>query len=367
MNLANTHAKLAAGEDLSIVYMGGSITQAGTMPNHQHFSPLGYRDHITAWLRARYPQAHIHDRHAAVAGTGSELGVLRMEKDVHPYHPDLVFVEYAVNDGGNDHTLLKETMEGIVRQIRSRNAMADIVFVYTLGRGMFYSYAKEALPGSIEAHRQVAEYYDIPQVTMGWSLWLQELQGTLNWADYFTDDVHPNPEGHALYGQVVARHLEPLLTGTPAPHFMPPPLTAQPWTHTAMTYVKDIPHPGWDEEARTYWNYEQTWVVSDRPGNTLCFDFEGNLIGVYWHLAMDTGDVEISIDEGPWRRSPTWDGWVLQAPQRINYKIWAKDLSDGPHRLRLRIADGSQWAKSEGNHIRLIAFLTAQWKEELSC
>ena len=76
---------------------------------------------------------------------------------------------------------------------------------------------------------------------------------------------------------------------------------------------------------------------------------------------MDTGDVEISIDGEPWRRSPTWDGWVLQAPERINYKIWADDLPDGPHQLRLRIADGSQWAKCQGNHIQLIAFMTAKF------
>ena len=74
-----------------------------------------------------------------------------------------------------------------------------------------------------------------------------------------------------------------------------------------------------------------------------------------------TGDVEISIDGEPWRRSPTWDGWVLQAPERINYKIWADDLPDGPHQLRLRIADGSQWAKCQGNNIRLIAFMTAKF------
>lgn len=367
MNLANTHAKLSAGEDFSIVYMGGSITQAGTMPKHDYVTSLGYRDHITAWLRTRYPQANIYERHAAIAGTGSEFGVLRMEKDVHPYHPDLVFVEYAVNDGGGDINHLKQTMEGIVRQIRSRNEMSDIVIVYTLGRGMFYSYAKETLPGSIEAHRQVAEYYDIPQVTMGWSLWLEELKGTLTWADYFTDEVHPNAKGHALYGQVVAHELEPLLTGEPTVHPLPSPLTARPWSHTAMTYVKDIPHPGWEEKTQTYWNYDMTWVMSDKPGNELSYDFEGNLIGVYWHLAMDTGDVEISIDDSPWHRSPTWDGWVLQAPERINYKIWAQDLSDGPHQLRLRITDGSQWAKCQGNNIRLIAFLTAQWKEKPSC
>lgn len=41
MTLANTHSKLAAGGDFTIVYMGGSITQAGTMPLNQHMEPWG--------------------------------------------------------------------------------------------------------------------------------------------------------------------------------------------------------------------------------------------------------------------------------------------------------------------------------------
>ena len=357
--LANTHVKLSAGGDFTIVYMGGSITQAGTMPLHGRTDNWGYRDHITAWLRGLYPQANIRDIHAAIAGTGSEFGVLRMEKDVHPYRPDLVFVEYAVNDGGYS-TRNSQAMEGIVRQIWSRNPMADIVFVYTLGRSMFYSYAKETLPGSYLCHGEIARHYGIDEVVMGQDFWPMELKGELVWSDYFTDDVHPNAVGHELYGKTVAKELAPKLVGEPAAHALPEKYNAQPWEETHLTYAKDIPHPGWNEEEHTYWNYQQTWVCSDQPGSELTFDFEGNVIGVYWHLAMDTGDVEISIDGSPWRRSPTWDGWVLTAPERINYKIWADDLPDGPHQLKLRITDGSQWAKSQGNNIRLTGFMTAK-------
>jgi lysophospholipase L1-like esterase len=361
MQLANTHAKLSEGRDFSIVYMGGSITQAGSMRSREtRFD--GYRDHITAWLKELYPQAHIHDRHAAVAGTGSEMGVLRMEKDVLPYKPDLVFVEFAVNDGGTDVTRIERCMEGIVRQIWKQDPMTDIVFLYTMNKGMFHSYAKETPPGSIRAHERIAAHYGIPTVSMGYDFYLWEQKNEMPWNEYFMDDSHPNGKGHKVYGDVVAKELTPLLAGIPAAHALPALYTSHPWSETHFVYAKDIPHEGWTEEDIVYWGYDLTFVSADKPGVSLTYSFEGNLIAVYWNLAMDTGDVEYSIDGGAWRRSPTWDGWVVQAPQRINYKVWADNLADGPHTVTLRITDGSQWTLSEGNNIRLVGFMTAKYE-----
>ena len=362
--LANVLAKLRAGQDVNAVFLGGSITQAGTMPGTFHGSGLGYRDHVCAILQSRYPAARIHEISAAVAGTGSEMGVLRLESDVLAKRPDLLFVEFAVNDGGGDLTALKRNMESIVRQTWKQDPMTDIVFVYTLEIGMFYSYAKETLPASIRAHEAVAAHYGIPTLNLGAELYERYLADDLPWKDYFLDNTHPSPMGHAYYGSLINKAILTQMGGEPAPHALPAPLIEKQITHTHTIFAKDIPHEGWTEEAHNYWTFDQTWVCSDKPGNSLSFSFSGNILGVYWNLAMDTGDVEYAIDGGEWKRSPTWDGWVVQAPQRINYKVWADDLADGEHTVTLRIADGSQWKLCQGNHIRLIAFFTGEYGKD---
>lgn len=36
---------------------------------------------------------------AGLSGTPSKLGILRLDRDVLAYEPDICFIEFAVNDG----------------------------------------------------------------------------------------------------------------------------------------------------------------------------------------------------------------------------------------------------------------------------
>ena len=76
--------------------------------------------------------ATISEINAAIGGTGSDLGVFRFKQDVLVQKPDLVFIEFAVNDGGATPEQIFRCMEGIVRQTWSALPECDICFVYTL-------------------------------------------------------------------------------------------------------------------------------------------------------------------------------------------------------------------------------------------
>lgn len=88
--IGNTMAKLRAGDEVRVAYLGGSITET-----HD-----GWRPQTTAMLSKKWPKTSIVEINAAIGATGSEIGVYRMERDVLKYAPDLLFVEFAVNDGG---------------------------------------------------------------------------------------------------------------------------------------------------------------------------------------------------------------------------------------------------------------------------
>ena len=87
--LPNFFAKLAAGEEVRIAYLGGSIT-----------AQEGWRPKTLAYFQKAFPKAKLSQINAAIGGTGSDLGVFRLEQDVLDHKPDLLFVEFAVNDGG---------------------------------------------------------------------------------------------------------------------------------------------------------------------------------------------------------------------------------------------------------------------------
>jgi hypothetical protein len=104
--LTNFFAKAnTPGADIKIAYFGGSIT-----------AQTGYRVKTLAWFKEAYPQAKFSEINAAIGGTGSDLGVFRLKQDVLDQKPDLMFVEFAVNDGGAAPELIQRCMEGIVRQ-----------------------------------------------------------------------------------------------------------------------------------------------------------------------------------------------------------------------------------------------------------
>jgi hypothetical protein len=81
-------ARAADGREIRVAYLGGSITAAS-----------GWRVKSLEGFQERFPRVKWKEIHAAIGGTGSELGVFRVGQDALVHKPDLLFVEFAVNNG----------------------------------------------------------------------------------------------------------------------------------------------------------------------------------------------------------------------------------------------------------------------------
>src|SRR5689334_12966880 len=81
--LGNVIAKLRDGEPVKVAYLGGSITAAP-----------GWRVQTLKWFQQEFPKAQVKEINAAIGGTGSDLGVFRVQHDALQHHPDLLFVEF---------------------------------------------------------------------------------------------------------------------------------------------------------------------------------------------------------------------------------------------------------------------------------
>ena len=86
---------------MTIAYIGGSITQgARATPIHtQSYAYQSWHMFDLAYGNGN----NVHLVKAGVGGTPSELGMLRFERDVvrDGVLPDLVVIEFAVNDEGD--------------------------------------------------------------------------------------------------------------------------------------------------------------------------------------------------------------------------------------------------------------------------
>lgn len=343
---------LARGGHVKVAYFGGSITQAD-----------GYRVGTTAWLRERYPKAKIAEISAGVGGTASDLGAFRLESDVLRHKPDLMFVEFAVNDSGERHDV-KAAMEGIVRRTLRELPDCDIAFVYTLAQKQLRLLAKQTLPPASRLHEPVAEHYGLPSINVALDAARRLKRGELTWDEFSRDSCHPTPAGHALYTQTLATALaEALAVPKPKarPRF-PRPMTPAPWVDGRIVTIDPARHrfEGWSYRPlvnRGGWECFDGVLESDSidPAHEASFDFRGSAVGLYFSVGPDSGNVLWSVDDSPFVPARLVDRFAKMFV-RPSYKMLTQTLKPGRHRLRLRVAPRRE-AGLKGRWVRIAHLL----------
>lgn len=352
--LHNTYRKLQAGGPFSVGFLGGSITEGSgaSDPDKTGWAPL-----VADWLKTSYPQADISIIQASIGGTGSDLGACRCDQDLLSKGPDLVFIEFAVNDTGNpDDQLVARAMEGIVRQILRHDLQTDIVFVYTLCQEMLPYYRKGENPPKVVLHQAVADHYRIPTVNAGVRLLRQLDDSGAPWSSLFADVVHPSDAGHAVYAQQVIAFLQPLLVPGPGRAEMPG-LLKRPLEHGRLQDAWDLENEGWQRTDDSLSGRYPHMLVTDTPGAQIRHRFSGTCAGVYWLIAPDSGDIYWHIDDQPPQRLSSWDEYALKYT-RACYSMLASDLTEGEHVLTIRHA-GEKQPQSTGTWVRIGALLIA--------
>lgn len=86
--------RAAAGQELTLGFLGGSITQGSlsTQPGN------AYAFRVYQWFVDTFPQSKFHYVNGGIGGTDSLYGVARAVTDVLMYQPDFVVVDFSVND-----------------------------------------------------------------------------------------------------------------------------------------------------------------------------------------------------------------------------------------------------------------------------
>ena len=297
-------AKLERGEEVKIAYLGGSITAAP-----------GWRVQSLKWFQSRFPQATVSEIHAAIGGTGSDLGVFRVQQDALQERPDLLFVEFAVNDGGASPERIWSAMEGIVRQTWAALPETDICFVYTFRVGYEADLRQGNCPRAASAMEQLAAHYGIPSVNFALDIVQQEAAGKLvfqaptppegNVVHFSTDGVHPLIPAHQLYADLLAKAVEEMLDLPPVDHAkkLAQPFGNPHWQAARMEAVRPEMLSGdWQalpEDAALSRSFSkrlgQIWETTT-PGSKLRFQFRGSTAKLYDLVGPDGGQVIITVD-----------------------------------------------------------------------
>jgi lysophospholipase L1-like esterase len=356
--------KLRAGAPVTIAYMGGPITAGAgaSAPEKTSFRAL-----VTEWLRKHYPKSEITELNAAINNTGvsggSLYGALRARRDVIAYKPDLIFIEFAVNDTNENETTAKKAIEGLLRQLLVVAQPPEVVMLYATS-------AKRGVHA--EWHDAIAAHYQIPAINLQDQVWAMVDGGKIKLSEFWPgasrpsaswkDIAPPSDAGHKLYADLTISFLaeQEKLNASPIPRNLPPPLVSDEMNYGEFKAVVEIkPQRGSAKERGANWRIEASndrampseLLVSERPGAQVEYYFDGGVIGVSYRTGPDGGIIECLIDGKPAPPPLSRIDTYSRAPQ-LGARIIAGGLGSGEHKLTIRVL-GEKNPKSSGNNVRL--------------
>jgi lysophospholipase L1-like esterase len=381
--LGNVLGKLRAGQEVRVAYLGGSITAQN-----------GWRPKTLAWFGSTFPKAKVVEINAAIGGTGSDLGAFRLAHDVLAHKPDLVFVEFAVNDGGADPHAIWRGMEGIVRQTWRADPTTDICFVYTFAVGAEKDLDRGLCTRSMSADELLADHYGIPSINMAMRIAELARQGKLQFDTrngkpsptdkgvilFSNDGVHPLDAGHEVYLDVIAAAITKMSENAhTGPHALKPPFVRDNWERARMVPLKrSMLSSGWrklnpktDGLARTFQQRMPEIWEATKPGESISFRFKGTVARLYDLLGPDGGQAVCTVDGVASPPRPRFDHYCTY--HRIATLPVAEGLEDTIHTVRVEIhpeqpdrrsvtdreknKKGFNPSKYEGTRLRVAAIL----------
>ncbi len=204
--------KARRGEDVTVAFIGGSITQgAGAIPiNTECYAYKTFKGFCE--LTGRGLEENVHYVKAGVGGTPSELGMIRYETDVLEdgrVTPDLVVVEFAVNDEGDETK--GECYDSLVRKILNAENRPAVILLFAV-------FANDW--NLQERLSPVGRAYDLPMVstrdTVVEQFYLKPGSGkVVSKNQFFYDSYHPTSVGHTVMADGIL-HLLQMVDGQEA-------------------------------------------------------------------------------------------------------------------------------------------------------
>lgn len=235
--LKNLMKRAANGESLVIGFLGGSITQGSLSSTPK----TCYAYLVYEWWKKSFPNAEFSFVNGGIGGTTSHYGGARAWKDVLCYRPDIVTVDFSVNDDANE--FFEETYEGTLRRLLAAPSAPAVVVL----NNVFYDTGKNAQ----DYHNRIADHYGIPHVSIKDTIFPDVESGKIVRADITPDNLHPNDKGHRLVADEICKLLDSIkeelekedtegkIIETNDLASLPAPLTENAYEHSRLIQIQD--------------------------------------------------------------------------------------------------------------------------------
>lgn len=201
-----------AGEHITIGTMGGSITEGAGASN--------YKECWASRFALRFGNTYgvsngnnVELVNAGVGGTPSAFGYMRFNRDINSRvsekdpdgYPDLVIIEFAVNDWGeptNHHCF-----ESMVKEVLEYPNEPVVILLFSMRDDGWN------LQGDL---RKIGDVYDLLMVSIPDGLF-SHVGKEMEKKDFFHDEYHPNSNGHRMMADCLMQAIADAAAKEPDP------------------------------------------------------------------------------------------------------------------------------------------------------
>ncbi len=197
--------KAKNGEDVTIAYIGGSITEgynAGTTEIYAKLSSDYFRETYATTGKVNYVNA-------GLSGTPSLLGLIRSDRDIFEAEPDIVFIEFAVNDAQDNQN--KAAFESLLRKALMQEQEPAVVLLFSVTEDGYTCQTNMQLIGM---------NYELPMISVPNAIHPEFEAGRMTWADWANDGSHPNTNGQKLYSEFIIHYFNKVAAEETSPAYV---------------------------------------------------------------------------------------------------------------------------------------------------
>lgn len=204
-NTARMHKiieKAQRGEDVTIAYIGGSITEGALATTQEKtYARLSYQYFADTFGTGE----NVHFLNAGFSGTPSTLGIIRYDRDMlmsgyttPVTYPDIIFIEFAVNDG--DDPTFGECYESMIRQALNAPNEPVVVLLFAVFESEF-NLQDRLMP--------LGKHYDLPMISIKNAVIPQIHAGNITNREFFArDGYHPMDYGHQIMSDCITYYFD---------------------------------------------------------------------------------------------------------------------------------------------------------------
>lgn len=185
--------KARSNEDITVAYLGASITMLRNPVDDKGYATLSFQHFKDKFGKSN----NIKYVNAGMNGTNSTIGIIQVDRDVLRFRPDIVYLEFAVNDSKD--SLNREMFESLVLRLLCSETKPAVVLLFMSSESGY----------SCQGHMQViGEHYQLPMISITDAIMPEIEAERMKWSDYSNDNIHPNDEGNRLAAELICNYYE---------------------------------------------------------------------------------------------------------------------------------------------------------------